>query len=177
MLGLPPVTDWGTLLTERKLVPAGHTVGTPELLFEKLDDSFAEAQLAKLHAAAPAPPAPAPTRELEPLKAEIQFDDWAKIDLRAARVTHCEPVPKADKLLKLSLDLGPLGTRTVLSGIAEHYKPEDVAGRMVTLVANLAPRKMRGIESQGMILMAEDAQGRLVFTSPAPDAQPGSPVR
>jgi methionyl-tRNA synthetase len=91
-------------------------------------------------------------------------------------VVHAEAVPKADKLLKLEVDLGT-EKRTVLSGIAQHYKPEEVIGRQVTLVANLAPRKMRGIESRGMILMTEDANGKLIFISPEQDTPPGSIVR
>ena len=107
--------------------------------------------------------------------ASVAGDDFAKLDLRVARVMACEPVPKATKLLRLDLDLG-FETRQVLSGIAEHFAPEEVVGRNVVVVANLAPRTMRGMVSQGMILMAEDRDGRLTFAA-CPDAEPGAPVK
>jgi methionyl-tRNA synthetase len=111
----------------------------------------------------------------EPLKAEIAFDDFAKMDLRVGTIIEAERVPKADKLLKLTVDLG-FEKRTVVSGIAAHYAPEDIIGQQVTLLANLAPRKMRGVESQGMILMAEDADGKLQFMQPKNTTSNGSSV-
>lgn len=108
-------------------------------------------------------------------KAEVTYDDFAKLDLRVAQVIACEKVEKADKLLKLTLQVGS-EERTVVSGIALHFQPEEVVGKQVLLLANLAPRKMRGIESQGMILMAEDADGKLVFMSPSSNMAPGSGV-
>jgi methionyl-tRNA synthetase len=110
-------------------------------------------------------------------KPNITFDDFAKLDLRVGTITAAEKVPKADKLLKLSIDLGEAEPRTVVSGIAEHYAPEDIVGQQVVLVANLAPRKMRGVESQGMVLMAEDAAGKLVFVQPKDVVAPGGEVR
>jgi methionyl-tRNA synthetase len=101
----------------------------------------------------------------EPLKAEIQFDDFAKIDLRTGIILSAQKVPKADKLLQLEVDLG-FEKRTILSGIAMHFEPEAIVGKQVVVVANLAPRKMRGIDSNGMILMAEDEQGKLHFVQP-----------
>ena len=109
-------------------------------------------------------------------KAEITYDDFAKMDLRVGTIISAEKVEKADKLLKLRLDMGT-EERTVVSGIAMHFKPEDIVGKQVTVVANLAPRKMRGIESQGMILMAQNADGRLIFVSPLETADAGSEVK
>ena len=108
-------------------------------------------------------------------KPEIVYDDFAKLDLRVAKVLHAEKVEKADKLLKLEVDLG-YEKRTVVSGIAMHYTPEQIIGKQVVVVANLAPRKMRGIESKGMILMAEDASGNLHFINPEEEPNPGSTV-
>ena len=104
--------------------------------------------------------------ERVPLKEAIDYDAFAKIDLRTGTITAAEKVEKADKLLKLSIDLG-MEQRTVVSGIAEYYRPEEIIGQQIVLVANLAPRKLRGIMSEGMILMAEDNEGKLTFVSPA----------
>src|SRR6185436_19796384 len=109
------------------------------------------------------------------LKASIQFDDFAKIDLKVATILSAEKVAKADKLLKLEVDLG-FEKRTIVSGIALHFKPEEIVGKQVVVVANLAPRKMRGIESNGMILMAEDKEGKLYFVSPDQKIDNGSGV-
>jgi methionyl-tRNA synthetase len=112
---------------------------------------------------------------IAPLKPEIVFDDFGKIDLRVGTIIEAKKVEKADKLLELLVDLG-FEKRTILSGIAMHFNPEDIVGKQVTIVANLAPRKMRGIESQGMILMAEDAQGKLYFVSPSEAIASGSTI-
>ena len=162
-----------------KLVSVGYSLRPPELLFKKVEDEQVKAQVDKLHAglkksAAVTTPATPPPAPVAPPKAEIQFDDFAKLDLRVGTIIQAEKVEKADKLLKLLVDLGT-EKRTVVSGIAMHFKPEDIVGKQVTLVANLAPRKMRGIESQGMILMAED-NGKLVFVNPAEMVSPGSGV-
>jgi methionyl-tRNA synthetase len=109
------------------------------------------------------------------MKDQIQYDDFAKLDLRIATVTHCEKVEKADKLLNLTLSVGT-ETCTVLSGIAQHFSPEEVIGKQVLYLYNLAPRKMRGIESQGMILMAEDSNGKLRFMQPSEKVDSGSQV-
>jgi len=108
-------------------------------------------------------------------KPEIVYDDFAKLDLRAGKIIAAEKVEKADKLLKLQIDLG-FETRTIVSGIALHFKPEEIINKQVVVVANLAPRKMRGIESNGMILMAEDANGKLHFINPEDSVDAGSPV-
>jgi len=139
-----------------------------------------ERQRAKLaERAAPAASIEAKKMEsaLDALKPEIQFDQFAGLDLRVARIVAADRVPKADKLLNLTVDSG-IDVRTVLSGIAEHFSPEEVVGRDVLLLANLAPRMMRGISSQGMLLMAEDpATGRLDFVAPGAGMSVGSTVR
>ena len=113
--------------------------------------------------------------EIVNLKSEIIFDDFAKIDLKVGTIVSAEKVEKADKLLKLSVDLG-FETRTIVSGIALHFKPEEIVGKQVVVVVNLAPRKMRGIESNGMILMAEDKSGKLHFVNPTDRIDEGSGV-
>lgn len=166
-----------------KLVKPGYSLRAPELLFRKIEKEEIDAQIEKLKQGAKKKPgaqnavaaaddhAAVKAAEVKPL---IQFDDFAKLDLRTGVVVAAEKVEKADKLLKLTVDIGT-EKRTVVSGIAQHYHPEDIIGYQVTLVANLAPRKMRGIESQGMILMAED-QGKLIFVAPRDAAAPGSAV-
>jgi len=152
-----------------KLLSVGYSLREPQLLFRKIEDQEIAAQIEKLKSGAmQAAPEPAKTNDstapLHDLKAEIVFDDFGKIDLRTGIITAAQKVPKADKLLQLEVDLG-FETRTILSGIAMHFDPEAVVGQKVVVVANLAPRKMRGIDSNGMILMAEDAEGKLHFVS------------
>jgi methionyl-tRNA synthetase len=170
------------------LLKQNYPLRAPEILFRKIEDSEIEAQVQKLHtratkpntAAAPAqkPEASAPAKSEAPAgKPEISFDDFAKLELRAGTVRAAEKVEKADKLLKLQVDMGNGELRTIVSGIALHFSPEEVTGRQVTVVANLAPRKMRGIESAGMILMAEDANGKLVFVSPEHHVPEGMEVK
>lgn len=113
---------------------------------------------------------------LPPQKDEATFDDFMKMDLRLGTILSAEKVKKADKLLKLEVDTG-IDKRTIVSGIAQHYSPEEVVGKIVTVLLNLAPRKIRGVESQGMILMAENKEGKLSFVSPEKDFDPGSEVR
>ncbi|WP_430516950.1 methionine--tRNA ligase [Chitinophaga niabensis] len=164
-----------------KLVSVGYSLRAPELLFKKVEDDQVKAQVDKLHAglkqsaAAQTQQTPTPAVPVKEAKPEIQYDDFAKLELKVGTIIAAEKVAKADKLLKLTIDLGT-EQRTVVSGIAMHYAPEAIVGTQVTLVANLAPRKMKGIESQGMILMAEDKDGRLVFVNPADAVAPGSGV-
>ncbi|HEY9178794.1 MAG TPA: methionine--tRNA ligase, partial [Flavipsychrobacter sp.] len=161
------------------LLKVNYPLRAPELLFKKIEDEQMKEQVDKLHNAGnAAQPAPAETEAPahNPIKPEIVYDDFAKIDLRAGTIISAEKVEKADKLLKLELDMG-FEKRTVVSGIAMHFKPEDIVGKQVTVVANLAPRKMKGIESNGMILMAEDKDGKLIFVSPVENTAPGSEVR
>lgn len=160
------------------LLKTNYPLRAPELLFRKIDDSEIEAQREKLKANVKGsailaePEAPA----LEPVKETIEFPDFEKIDLRVGTILAAEKVKKADKLLKLEVDLG-FETRTIVSGIALHFTPEEIVGKQVVVVANLAPRKMRGIESAGMILMAENAEGKLVFVRPEHTATNGGTVK
>jgi len=155
------------------LLEAGQLISEAGLLFEKIEDHVIEKQIQKLHDAKRA-------NELEgkvvaPVKAEIQFDDFAKMDIRVATIIEAESVPKSKKLLKLKVDIGS-EQRTVLSGISEHFKPEEIIGKTVLYLANLAPRKMMGMESHGMILMAEDKDGSLAFVQPGKDVWNGGTV-
>lgn len=159
------------------LLKTGYALRAPEILFRKMEDSEITEQIEKLKNGLIKEEQPK-VEELKKevvLKPEIQYDDFAKIDLKVGTIVTAEKVEKADKLLKLTIDLG-FETRTVVSGIALHYKPEEIIGKQVTVVANLAPRKMRGIESNGMILMAEDSAGKLHFISPENNIEPGSNV-
>jgi methionyl-tRNA synthetase len=162
---------WSDARTD--LVSAGTVLGDLPILFTKIDDETVAAQVAKLGQKGNDPDNS--TRELMPAKDEITFDDFTKLDFRVGTVLECEKVPKADKLLKLTVDTG-LDTRTVVSGIAEHFAPDDVVGRQVTLLINLAPRKLRGIESQGMVLMASTDDGGLRFVTPEEGVAPGNVI-
>jgi methionyl-tRNA synthetase len=152
-----------------KLLSVGYSLREPQLLFRKIEDEEISIQLEKLKAGLTVNPSNENEEKsekiTEPLKAEIQFDDFAKIDLRTGVILSAQKVPKADKLLQLEVDLG-FEKRIILSGIAMHFQPEEIIGKQVVVVANLAPRKMRGIDSNGMILMAEDEQGKLHFVQP-----------
>lgn len=164
---------WETI-GKMDLLPAGHEIGQPVLLFEKIEDSVVEAQLEKL----------AKTKEAnkqnewkpQPIAETIDFSAFEKLDIRVGLVTECTKVPKADKLLQFKIDDG-LGGRTIVSGIAKYYKPEDLVGKRVLFIANLAPRKLKGIESQGMILSAEDADGNLSVVTTSADVHPGCQVK
>ncbi len=165
-----------------KLLSVGYSLRAPELLFRKIDDAEVTAQVEKLQkaeaaAAATADTTAAPIQEpaFAEVKPEIVYDDFGKLDLRVGTIVNAEKVEKADKLLKLEVDLG-FEKRTVVSGIALHFKPEDILGKQVVVVVNLAPRKMRGIESKGMILMAEDHLGKLHFIQPENIVNPGAGV-
>jgi methionyl-tRNA synthetase len=160
-----------------KLLSPGYSLRAPELLFRKIEDNEIAEQIEKLKAGLIKPEVTTKMEELkQPAgKAEIVYDDFAKLELKAATVTACEKVEKADKLLKLEVDLGT-EKRTIVSGIAQHYKPEEIVGKQVIVVTNLAPRKMKGIESQGMILTAEDSDGKLQLLKPENPVAPGSNV-
>lgn len=161
MLGIKAL-NW-PLAGKLDLLPIGHSLNEAHLLFEKIEDAVVEAQVQKLLDTKKANEAA--NKKLAPAKKEVSFDDFTKMDIRVATILAAEAVPKTKKLLKLTLDTG-LDTRTVVSGIAEHYKPEEIIGRQVSLLANLAPRDIKGIKSQGMILMAEDKDGSLSFINP-----------
>ncbi|HVW13307.1 MAG TPA: methionine--tRNA ligase [Mucilaginibacter sp.] len=152
----------------------GHQLNTAGLLFEKVEDSVIEQQIARLQAKKPAIHAAAP--QIVPAKENINYEAFAAMDIRIGTIMAAEKVAKTKKLLKLTIDTG-LDTRTVVSGIAEHYEPETIVGKKVSLLANLEPREIKGIISQGMILMAEDSEGKLTFVSPQDPFNNGSVIR
>ena len=156
------------------LIPAGHVIGKPELLFEKIEDSVVEAQIARLEQMKKAYEEAA--YKAQPIKDTIPFEDFEKLDIRVGTVLECEKVKKKDKLLRFLIDDG-LEKRTIVSGIARQYKPEELVGRQVCFIANLAPRNIGGIESQGMILSAENYDGNLAVITTAREVKPGSPVK
>ena len=197
--------DWTNAFTGN-LMQAGHSLGTVGLLFDKIEDEAVQQQIDKLMASKKANEACFDSAQqaktdsaqqaktdsaqqakgdsaqqaedssaLKPLKETTTYDDFAKMDLRVGTIIAAEKVEKADKLLKLTIDTG-IDQRTVVSGIAMHFKPEDIVGQQVTLLANLAPRKLRGIESNGMILMAEDENGKLIFVQPSTKTTNGSTI-
>jgi methionyl-tRNA synthetase len=163
-----PSLDWNDLQKEI-ILEGGHTLGKFGILFDKIEDKAIEEQVEKLEATKTV------EASFEPIKDEIVFEDFQKIDLRVGTIIEATKVPKAKKLLNLTVDLG-FEQRTILSGIAEHYSAGDIIGKKVTVVANLAPRKMRGIESEGMILMGETKEGKLTFADPGQEAENGYPV-
>ena len=170
-IDLPSWDDLG----RADLLPVGHILGEPHLLFEKIEDEVIEAQVQKLlETKAQNEAAEART---PPVADPIAFEDFQKLDIRVGTVLECTKVPKADKLLQFRLDDG-LGGRTIISGLAEHYAPEELVGKQVCFIANLPPRKLRGIESEGMILSALDAEtGRLRVITPEQGVTPGSEVK
>ncbi|MDD2525187.1 MAG: methionine--tRNA ligase [Bacteroidales bacterium] len=157
------------------LLTAGHQLGTPELLFEKIEDAVVEAQVQKLLDTKKANQLAA--WKPNNIKPEIAFDAFEKLDIRVGTVKECAKVPKADKLLCFKIDDGSGTERTIVSGIAAHYAPEELIGKQVCFIANLAPRKLKGIESQGMILSAESSDGSLQVITPAGMVTPGSEVK
>jgi methionyl-tRNA synthetase len=162
-------TDLGNI----NLIETGHRILQAEILFPKIEDSLVEFEVQKLQQT----PIDEPIeKNLIPQKETIQFDDFSKLDLRIGKIIAAEKIPKADKLLKLTVDIG-IDQRTILSGIAEHFSPEEVTGKEVLVLINLAPRKMRGIDSEGMILMAEDENGKLSFVQSTQENIVGAAVR
>ena len=163
---------WGDAGSDDLLTP-GHALGESQLLFEKIEDDTIAQQVKKLHdkkkSMEPV------TVNVAPLKPEITFDDFSKLDIRIGTVLAAEKMEKSNKLLKLTIDTG-VDKRIVLSGIAQHFTPEEMVGKQVTLIANLAPRKMMGIESQGMVLMAEDKDGKLNLLQPSATVFPGAVI-
>ncbi|WP_299759800.1 methionine--tRNA ligase [uncultured Pontibacter sp.] len=155
------------------LMQPGHTIGKPELLFEKVEDAAVEAQVQKLLDTKKANEMA--NAVVEPAKEDITFEDFTKLDIRVGTILEAEKVAKTKKLLKLKVDTG-IDQRTVVSGIAEFFKPEDIVGQQVSILVNLAPREIKGITSQGMILMAENADGSLAFVQPSKEIRNGGTV-
>ncbi|MBP3269473.1 MAG: methionine--tRNA ligase subunit beta, partial [Bacteroidales bacterium] len=180
-------TDMGTVLTwddlgRGDILPVGHELGEAVLLFSKIEDSVIDTQIAKLNAtkeanaaAAKAAAAEEASHKVEPQKAEVTFDDFGTMDIRVAKVLEAERVPKTDKLLRLTIDTG-IDQRTIVSGIAEYYSPEDMIGKQICILANLKPRMIRSIESKGMILMAKQPDGKMRLISPAEGISNGAVV-
>ena len=169
--------DWAEL-GSTTLLEAGHQLAEPQLLFEKIEDEAIQYQLDKLAATKKANEAAEAAKDYkaEPIKANIPFDEWEKLDIRVGHIKDCQKVKKSNKLLQFTLDDGSGTDRTILSGIAKFYKPEDLIGKDVLFIANLAPRKMMGIESQGMILSALNFDGSLSVTTTLGEVKPGSQV-
>jgi methionyl-tRNA synthetase len=165
--------NWSNL-GRTDLLPAGHQVNTPELLFEKIEDSVIEKQVNKLLETKRANEAANAT--VTPAKENCTFDDFNKMDIRTGTILEAERVPKTKKLLKLKIDTG-IDKRTVVSGIAEYYNPEEIIGQQVSILVNLEPKELKGIQSQGMILMAQDVDGSLKFVTPVQPVKNGSEVK
>ena len=166
------VIDWDKM--GDGVIPAGHELGEAGLLFEKIEDATIQAQIDKLLATKKANEMA--SVKAAPAKENIQYEDFMKMDIRVGTIIAAEKVAKTKKLMKLTVDTG-IDERTIVSGIAEHYTPEEVIGRQVSVLVNLEPKPLKGIVSQGMILMAENADGTLSFVSPDKEVKPGSEVR
>lgn len=158
------------------LVPAGHTIGKPELLFEKIEDDVIQRQLDKLAAIKAANLAAEALQNVEQQKDTISFDDFRKMDIRVAKIVAAEKVAKTKKLLKLTVDTG-IDRREIVSGIADRFTFDELIGRQVLVLVNLEPREMKGILSNGMLLMAEDAAGTLRLLQPDGEVSNGATVR
>ena len=156
------------------LLKPGHLINKPELLFEKIEDEAIQKQISKLESTKKANESA--SAKILPSKDPVTFNDFTKVDIRTATILEAEKVPKTTKLLKLKIDTG-LDVRTIVSGIAEYYEAESIIGRQISIVANLEPRKIKGIESKGMILMAEDKDGKLVMVTPAEKVSNGSAIK
>ncbi len=161
--------NWNAVSLSQNLIPAGHTIGQADLLFAKIEDEAIQKQVEKLEATKTANAAE--NKKAAPQKDLIAFEDFAKMDIRTGTILEAEKMPKANKLLVLKVDTG-IDVRTIVSGIAESFTPEEVIGKRVSVLVNLAPRALRGVESQGMILMTTNAQGKLAFVNPEGDDVP-----
>ena len=164
---LDTIATWDEIKTANSLIPAGHQIGKGELLFTKIEDVEVQQQLDKLQASKQANEAA--NKIVAPQKDTIEFDDFTKLDMRVGTILEATKVPKTKKLLQLKVDVG-IDTRTIVSGIAESFSPEEIIGQRVTVLCNLAPRKLRGVESQGMILMTDTPDGKLAFIEPENDS-------
>ena len=170
---LDKTLDWKTVSEDSDLLPAGHPIGEAEILFAQIEDAEIQKQIDKLEATKTANTAE--NKKMEPQKEAVQFEDFAKMDLRVGTILEAEKMPKANKLLVLKVDTG-IDVRTIVSGIAESFSPEEIIGKKVTVLVNLAPRNLRGVESQGMILMTNNAEGKLVFVNPDAEASNGETI-
>ena len=153
-----------------KIIQGNHTINKPYILFQKIEDEKIDEQIEKLKNKEKK------TSKFPPMKDEITFEEFSKMDIRVGTITAAEKVEKADKLLKLTVDTG-IDIRTVVSGIAESFEAKDIVGQKVSILLNLAPRKIRGVESQGMILMAESEEGELAFVAPTKEINSGNTIR
>jgi len=167
--------SWDEIVLSEKfaLIPVGHTINASELLFTKIEDQTIQKQLDKLEATKLQNLQD--NKAITPQKETITFDDFMGVDIRIGTILKAEKVAKTKKLLKLKVNVG-IDTRTIVSGIAESFAPEDIIGKKVSVLVNLAPRKIRGVESQGMILMTETKDGKLSFVSPSGDIHDGEQV-
>jgi len=170
ILNIDQALTWQSISEKNTLIPVGHTIGKQQLLFEKIEDEVINAQLAKLEQTKVVNEKD--TKSIPPKKELISFEDFSKLDLRVGTITAAEKVKKTKKLLQLQVDLGN-EVRTIVSGIAETFDANEVVGKKVTVLTNLAPRKIRGVESQGMLLMTEDANGNIVMVRPDTGADNG----
>ena len=159
-------TTWNDISTKDILLPSDHQIGQAELLFSKIEDETIQKQLDKLSSSKALNEAE--NKALEPQKETISYEDFSKLDIRVGTILEAEKMPKANKLLILKVDTG-IDVRTIVSGIAESFNPQDIIGKKVTVLTNLAPRVLRGVESQGMILMTENTEGKFVFVNPDND--------
>jgi methionyl-tRNA synthetase len=169
--------DWTQL--SNQLLPVGHTIAEPSLLYNKIEDAVIEQQIEKLHQSKQMNKVNEAVQEsvtVPAQKAETSFDEFSKMDIRTGTIIEAERVPKTDKLLKLKISTG-IDERTIVSGIAQYYEPSQIIGQRICMLVNLAPRKIKGIESQGMILMAENSKGELCFVTPTKDFNDGSTVK
>ena len=173
MLRISATNSWQMISDSSDLLPAGHKIGEASLLFSKIEDDEIEKQVEKLQATKNMNSIE--NKVVEPQKEAIAYEDFSKMDLRVGTIIEAEKMPKANKLLVLKVDTG-IDTRTIVSGIAESFSPEEIIGKKVTVLTNLSPRNLRGVESQGMILMTTNAAGKLVFVNPDADAENGATI-
>ena len=164
---------WNEISTKEVLLASGHKIIKQELLFSKIEDKIIEAQLEKLAATKLANEQA--NKTVEPQKETIEFEDFTKLDIRVGTILEAQKVPKTKKLLQLKVDVG-IDVRTIVSGIAESFSPKEIIGQQVTVLTNLAPRKIRGVESQGMILMTDTPDGKLAFVEPEREVQNGQQI-
>jgi methionyl-tRNA synthetase len=173
ILNIDEKLSWKSVTETADLLPTNHQINKGKLLFSKIEDKTIEAQIEKLQATKIANEQE--NKVLEPQKETINFEDFTKLDIRIGTILEAEKVAKTKKLLKLQVDVG-IDTRTIVSGLAESFSPESIIGQQVSVLVNLAPRKIRGVESQGMILMTDTPDGKLAFVEPEKAVKNGQEV-